>query len=647
MILALLACGEAVPQATTHEPPELRVSTDFIDFGEVDLGTAMVRTFVVDNPGGLPLGLASVDVGPGQLDNWLLDAGAVTCLEDAEEVPGALLAGCSQEFTITLDPVDTGEIWGSIVLRTADGEGDDPLLRGNADLDHEQAVIELTAMVNANEGRAFVTPRSVDFGTVWEGTEAFAIVDIHNPGDGPLVLEALLADTCTAPFSLHPSWAAGHAVSPGDTALLEVRFAPSDASARACSFRVVSDDADWPELEVTLQGNLGADPNNSPPRVQILSPEPGTRIEAGQDLVLELKVTDVDQPASSLYCRVRSARLLTASVASCVPSQANGHLIVTLDSAVFGAGTDTLQVTALDSQQARGMATVPLVFADYAPASDDDGDAYGPEDCDDSNVQSYPYAVERPDGLDNDCDGIVDEGTIASDDDLDGFAEVDGDCDDGNDQSFPGAYEVGDGRDNDCDGSVDEGTALYDDDGDGVTLSDCDDNDPAVFPGALELCNGIDDDCDNKVDDDCIALTHPPMVVGVVLAEPSGVYAGGTSRLSLTVVDLDGDDLVWEWTVNHGTLDADDRSVAVWTAPDAVDDEGLEVRIVGRAWDASGDDAWAFGTVKVYPDNALDREHVVVEYVEPTGCSAAPGGAAMASMMLFGLALLRRRQDSV
>ena len=644
MILALLACGRAVPQATSYAPPELRVSTDFIDFGELDLGTALIRTFVVDNPGGLPLGLASVEVGPGQPDNWRVEAGAVTCPEDALGPSDALPSGCSQEFTVTLDPVDTGEIWGSIVLRTADGQGQDPLLRGNADLAREQAVIELTAVAHANDGRAFVTPRTVDFGAVWQGTEAFAIVDIHNPGDGPLVLEALLDDTCTTPFSLHPSWAPGRAVSPGDTALLEVRFAPDDAAARACAFRVVSDDADWPELEVTLQGNLGVDPDNSPPSVQILSPEPGTRIEAGQDLILELKVSDADQPASSLYCKVRSARLLAASVADCVPAQANGHVIVTLDSAVFGSGTDTLQVTALDGQQARGMASVPLVFADYAPASDDDGDAYGPEDCDDTRIETYPYAAELPDGLDNDCNGTVDEGTIAYDDDLDGFAEVDGDCDDSNDQSFPGAFEVGDGRDNDCDGTIDEGTALYDDDGDGVALSDCNDSDPTVFPGAEELCNGVDDDCDNKVDDGCIALTHPPMVVGVVLAEPSGVYAGGSSTLSLTVVDLDGDELVWEWTATHGTLDDPDRRVAAWTAPDQVEDEGLTVNVVGRAWDASGDDVWAFGTVKVYPDRALEREHVVVEYVEPTGCSTAPRPWGAVSLLpLIGLAVTRRR----
>jgi hypothetical protein len=44
-----------------------------------------------------------------------------------------------------------------------------------------------------------------------------------------------------------------------------------------------------------------------------------------------------------------------------------------------------------------------------------------------------------------------------TDDDSDGFTEDDGDCNDGNNQIFPGATEICDFIDNDCDGVVDEG----------------------------------------------------------------------------------------------------------------------------------------------------------------------------------------------
>ncbi len=79
-----------------------------------------------------------------------------------------------------------------------------------------------------------------------------------------------------------------------------------------------------------------------------------------------------------------------------------------------------------------------------------------------------------------------------------------GDCNDTNAAVRPGAPEVcGDGIDNNCNGSVDEGCAPdpadVDDDGDGYTENegDCNDRNTTIYPGALEVCgDGIDQDCD-------------------------------------------------------------------------------------------------------------------------------------------------------
>ena len=69
-------------------------------------------------------------------------------------------------------------------------------------------------------------------------------------------------------------------------------------------------------------------------------------------------------------------------------------------------------------------------------------------------------------GVDDDCDGVVDSG--ATDLDGDGYNDG-GDCSVYDSSVHPAAVELPDGVDNDCDGIIDEGTTIYDDDGDGVT----------------------------------------------------------------------------------------------------------------------------------------------------------------------------------
>ena len=88
---------------------------------------------------------------------------------------------------------------------------------------------------------------------------------------------------------------------------------------------------------------------------------------------------------------------------------------------------------------------------------DTDGDGVPDvDDCDPYDASVYPGAPELADGLDNDCDGVVDEGTDTFDDDGDGYSEDEGDCDDSNSNVNPGAVEVADnGIDDDCDGITD------------------------------------------------------------------------------------------------------------------------------------------------------------------------------------------------
>lgn len=73
-------------------------------------------------------------------------------------------------------------------------------------------------------------------------------------------------------------------------------------------------------------------------------------------------------------------------------------------------------------------------------------------DCNDLDFSINPFAVDVVDGIDNDCDGEIDN---AVDKDGDGSNAAD-DCNDQDASIFPGADEIQDGLDNDCDGYSDE-----------------------------------------------------------------------------------------------------------------------------------------------------------------------------------------------
>ncbi|MED5371761.1 MAG: MopE-related protein [Myxococcota bacterium] len=154
---------------------------------------------------------------------------------------------------------------------------------------------------------------------------------------------------------------------------------------------------------------------------------------------------------------------------------------------------------------------------------DADNDSYfDDEDCDDNNAAVYPGAAEYCDGVDNNCDGAVDEEPVDGvdfylDADGDGYGddseilnaceapegavEVGGDCDDGDTAYYPGAPEdnCADPNDYNCDGSV----GYADNDGDGwAACQECDDSVAEVFPGAPEYCDEIDNNCDGDIDED-------------------------------------------------------------------------------------------------------------------------------------------------
>jgi Putative metal-binding motif/Secretion system C-terminal sorting domain len=224
-------------------------------------------------------------------------------------------------------------------------------------------------------------------------------------------------------------------------------------------------------------------------------------------------------------------------------------------------------------------------------------------DCNDQNGAINPAAPEICDGVNNNCNGAVDEGlpqfTFYQDADGDsygnaavsttscatsvaGYVSNDTDCNDQNENIKPGASEICDGVDNNCNGSLDEGlpqfTYYQDADGDGYgnivvsTIScatsvagyvsnhtDCNDQDGSINPGVSEICDDVDNNCNGSADEGL------PEVTFYLDADGDGYGDAASSMTSCEGVPPDG-------FVTNG-LDCDDTNNTVYPeAPEICDD---------------------------------------------------------------------------
>lgn len=162
-----------------------------------------------------------------------------------------------------------------------------------------------------------------------------------------------------------------------------------------------------------------------------------------------------------------------------------------------------------------------------------EGSLCGPVDCDDTNLAINPGASELCDNADNNCNTQIDENLTESQNCGLGIC-ADGSqnriCAAGNWSSWSACSTAGlvtnetcNGLDDDCDGTIDEGLAsnTYYGDADNDTYGnpsnsiqacslpsgyvsnnlDCNDASANVYPNATEICDSLDNNCNGQIDE--------------------------------------------------------------------------------------------------------------------------------------------------
>jgi len=225
-----------------------------------------------------------------------------------------------------------------------------------------------------------------------------------------------------------------------------------------------------------------------------------------------------------------------------------------------------------------------LSFINYYADSDNDGYGAGSEtnscislgtgyvtnntDCNNSNASIRPNAVEICNGIDDNCNNLIDDGiTFVNyyiDTDSDGYGAGTAinacsnpgpgyvannlDCNNTNAAIRPGATEICNAIDDNCNNLIDDGLTFVnyyiDTDSDGfgsgtatnscsnpgsgyvINNTDCNNNNPDIRPNAIEICNAVDDNCNGLINEGIVFLTY------YLDADNDGYYLSSLSSCS-------------------------------------------------------------------------------------------------------------------
>ncbi len=306
------------------------------------------------------------------------------------------------------------------------------------------------------------------------------------------------------------------------------------------------------------------------------------------------------------------------------------------------------------------LATINPGEAEVCDSLDVDEDCDGLADDADANVAASSYPTFYVD-TDGDTYGGTSVGKSNCAGPGNGAVDYKADCDETDATIHPGAPESCDGIDEDCDGRLDNDavdglfTSYADLDGDGFgagameqscksggiqSHDDCDDTDASVNPSADDECNGLNDDCVGAADDDkAFWFTFYPDDDGDTYGDAAGAKDACSEPELTGWVDVVGDCKDDDSTIHEGAAEV---------ADDGIDQDCDGKDLVTDTGDADTDsdsdsDTDADTDADSDADSDVDSADTAETGTPEKKCGCETGGTSGLWLMALGLVAIVRR----
>ncbi|MBR9692228.1 hypothetical protein GOV06_05590 [Candidatus Woesearchaeota archaeon] len=284
----------------------------------------------------------------------------------------------------------------------------------------------------------------------------------------------------------------------------------------------------------------------TPPVVTLISPNNGSTVSP--NVIFRYNVTDT-------WSGIGNCSLIFNGSINQTNTSITEGIIQEFALTNISIGNYTWQVNCTDDSVSANEGESEIRKVNVFTCTDNDLDSYsieggicGAVDCNDTNSSIYPGAPEVCNGVDDDCNGTIDDGLPIA-------CNVNADC--GADGCILGTYYTFTCNNNGtCFSYCSNVTVITDIDLDGYDTecdNDCNDTNASIYPGAPEVCNGVDDDCDNLTDEGFAIICNTSLDCGTVGCIAGTYYsftcnnngtclASCSNVTSITDNDLDGYD---------------------------------------------------------------------------------------------------------